>query len=380
MLGALVDAGLPLEALTEMIAALGLEDEVEVTERRVIKTGITATKIDVIAHDHHHGRSASELIAIVEAAGLEASVVDRSVEIIRRLAEAEARVHDTTPEEVHFHELGGLDTIVDVVGAVEGLRQLGVERLHCAALPIGHGWINCAHGRLPVPAPATAELLAGVPTRSVDIEGETVTPTGAAIAAVLADDFGRPATFTAEKVGYGAGNLDFDPVPNLTRFWLSHELEQGDLAIEEAGCVAVIEANIDDMSGELVPHAIEATLQAGALDAWSAPILMKKGRPGLMLSAICEPGLADEVATTLLRETTTLGVRITQMQRRCLRRDNTEVATRFGAISVKRGYLHGEPITVSPEHDDCLRAAREHGVPLKLVYAAAIAAVETAEG
>lgn len=386
MLGALVDVGLPLEVLTETIGALGLQDEVEVSARRVMKTGIAATKVDVIArehdhrgqeHDHHHGRSATELIEVVEGADLTAAVIERSVAIIRRLAEAEAKVHDTIAEEVHFHELGGLDTIVDVVGAVEGLRRLGVERLHCAPLPIGHGWINCAHGRLPVPAPATAELLAGMPTRAVDIEGETVTPTGAALAAVLANDFKRPADFIAETVGYGAGNLDFDPIPNLTRLWLSGEVEAAGHAVEEAGRVAVIEANIDDMSGELVPDAIEAALEAGALDAWSAPILMKKGRPGLLLRAICEPGLVDDVAAALLRETTTLGVRITEMQRRCLRREKIEVVTRFGAIGVKLGYLEGEPVTLSPEHDDCLRAAREHGVPVKAVYAAAAAAAQS---
>ena len=383
MLGALVDVGLPVEALSETIAALGLQDEVEISARRVTKTGITATEVDVRAqahhdhgdHGHHHGRSAAELIEVVEAANLESATVKRSTAIIRRLAEAEAKIHDSTPEEVHFHELGGLDTIVDVVGAVEGLRRLGVERLHCAPLPIGHGWIDCAHGRLPVPAPATAELLTGVPTRQVDIEGETVTPTGAALAAVLTDDFERPAGFIAEVVGYGAGYLDFDPVPNLTRLWLSGKLDPERDRIDEAGRVAIIEANIDDMSGELVPHAIDAALEAGALDAWSAPILMKKGRPGLILRAICEPGCTDAVAAALLRETTTLGVRVGQMQRRCLRREKIEVETHFGTIGVKLGYLEGEPVTISPEHDDCLRAARERGVPMKSVYAAAIAAV-----
>ena len=389
MLGALVDVGLPLEVLTETIAALGLADEVKVSARRVMKTGIAATKVDVIKHthhhhhdedehDHHHGRSARELIEVVEAADLDAGAIERSVQIIQRLAEAEAKIHDTTPDEVHFHELGGLDTIVDVVGAVAGLRWLGIERLHCAPLPIGHGWINCAHGRLPVPAPATAELLEGVPTRSVEIEGETVTPTGAALAAVLADDFTRPDHFIAETVGYGAGNLDFDPVPNLTRLWLSGEVDHA-AGIHEAARVTVIEANVDDMSGELVPHAIEAALSAGALDAWSAPISMKKGRPGLLLCAICEPERAEEVASALLRESTSLGVRMTQMERRCLRREVSPVETRFGPIGVKRGYLGEEQVTVSPEHDDCARAAGEHGVAVKLVYAAAIASAAEAE-
>ncbi len=436
LLGALVDAGLTLDALSETIALLGLDDEVRVTARAVSKCGISATKVDVErieddhhhaehdpheagheqahehgdhgrAHDHdhehsdhghdhrheddaqvharaherhHHGRSASELIEVIEAAtGLEDSVRERSVAIIRELAEAEAKIHDSTPEEIHFHELGGLDTIVDVVGVVEGLRRLGVTRLCMSPLPLGHGYIECAHGRLPVPAPATAELLVGVPTSAADIEGEAVTPTGAAFAAVLADDFGRPEDFTMSGVGYGAGNADFDPVPNVARLSLGAESEQEHAAhSDEARTVTVIEANIDDMSGELVPDAIDAALDAGALDCWAAPIVMKKGRPALMLRAICGPDVTDAVCASFLRETTTLGVRMVEMNRRCLAREQVRVATEFGPIEVKVGYLAGEAVTVSPEYEDCRRAADEHDVPLKAVYAAATAAAHEA--
>jgi len=382
MLGALVDCGLPIEALQETVAALGVASEVEVAARPVMKTSISATKVDVSArehhhghddHHHHHGRGAAELIDVVEQAELEPEVIERSVAIIRRLAEAEAKVHDTTPEDVHFHELGGLDTLVDVVGAVEGLRRLGVGRLHCAPLPIGYGWIECAHGRLPVPAPATAELLLGTPTEPADVEGETVTPTGAALAAELADDFGRPADFIAETVGYGAGNADFDPVPNVVRLWLSGERAEGATDVAEAGVVTVIETNVDDMSGELVPGAIDAALAAGALDAWSAPIVMKKGRPALLIRAICAPEHADAVAEALLRETTSLGVRMARMERRCLRREQVAVETEYGTVRVKVGYLGGEVATASPEYEDCRRAADEHGASLKEVYAAALA-------
>ncbi len=381
-LGALVACGLPIEAVQETITALGIADEVEVSARQVMKTGIAATKVEVHArehhhddgdHHHHHGRSAAELLGVVVAADLEATVIERSAAIIRRLAEAEARVHDSTPEEVHFHELGGLDTLVDVVGAVEGLRRLGVERLHCAPLPIGHGWIECAHGRLPVPAPATAELLTGLPTREVDIDGETVTPTGAALVAALADGFGRPADFIAECIGYGAGTADFDPVPNVARLWLSAEMDEAP-ELQEAGQVVAIETNVDDMTGELVPGAMDAALAAGALDAWVTPIVMKKGRPALLLRVICAPERADAVAEALLRETTSLGVRMAPMERRCLRREQIEVATEFGAVRVKVGYLGGEAVTLSPEYEDCRRAAAEHGAALKQVYAAAVAA------
>ncbi len=384
MLGALVACGLPVEALAETTAALGIADEVEVTARQVMKTGIAATKVDVHAHGHHHhgadehdhGRSAAELIAVVEAAELEAAVIERSVAIIRRLAQAEAKVHDSTPEQVHFHELGGLDTLVDVVGAVEGLRRLDVRRLHCSSLPIGHGWIECAHGRLPVPAPATAELLAGTPTQPVDVRGETVTPTGAALAAVLADGFGRPADLIAERIGYGAGNADFDLVPNVARLWLSADIPDGTPDVQEAGQVVAIETNVDDMSGELVPNAIDAALAAGALDAWAAPIVMKKGRPALLLRALCVPECADAVAEALLRETTSLGVRMAPMDRRCLRRERIEVETPFGTVGVKLGYLRGRAVTMAPEYEHCRRAATEHAAPLKAVYTAAVAAAQ----
>lgn len=388
MLGALVDCGLPIEALHETIAALGLVDEVEVSARKVMKTSIAATKIDVRAHGrhhndddrrHHHGRSAAQLVQVVEQADLASEVIERSVAIIRRLAEAEAKVHDTTPDEVHFHELGGLDTLVDVVGAVEGLRRLGVGRLHCSPLPIGHGWIECAHGRLPVPAPATAELLMAIPTEEVDIRGETVTPTGAALVAELADSFGRPSGFRAEKIGYGAGNADFDPVPNVARLWLSGELPANVAESHEAGRVTVIETNVDDMSGELVPVVIDAALAAGALDVWSQPIVMKKGRPALLIRAICPPELADAVAATLLRESTSLGVRMVEMERRCLRREEREVQTPYGAVRVKFGYLDGRIITISPEYEDCRRVAADSGVTVKEIYAAAIAAARAAQ-
>ncbi len=401
MLGALVDAGLPLSALEETIEALGLGGEVRVGSRSMSKCGIGATKVDVekIEHHHHHhhddahehaehehehhehthGRSARELIEIVEAAdGLDEQVRERSVAILRRLAEAEAKIHDTTPEEAHFPELGRPAHNVAVGGAVEGPVRPGLPGLRVSPLPIGHGWINCAHGRLPVPAPATAELLRGVPTTSVDIEGETVTPTGAALAAVLADGFGRPDVFVSDAVGYGCGNADFDPIPNVVRLTLGAAADGA--SSDESRVVTVIEANIDDMTGELVPNAIDMALAAGALDCWSAPIVMKKGRPALLLRAICEPDRAERVAAVLLRETTTLGVRMAQMQRRCLARRTVDVSTRFGQVAVKLGCHDGAVVTVSPEYEDCRRAAEAHSAPLKLVYAAAVAAAQSEFG
>ena len=375
LLGALVDVGLPLETLQRTVDALSLEG-VRVSAERVSKVGIAATKVGVHAQAHHHGDhghhggSARELMQIVQAGDLPQADRTRAADVIRRLAEAEAKIHDTTPDEVHFHELGGLDTVVDVCGAVVGLRELGIGRLHCAPLPLGHGFVDCAHGRLPLPAPATAELLRGVPTVGIDIEGETVTPTGAALAVMLADEIGARPALVADVVGYGAGNADFDPVPNVVRLTVGEETGP-----TEVGEVVVIEANVDDMSGELVPHALQAALQAGALDAWAAPIVMKKGRPALTISALAEPAAVDAVAESLLRETTSLGVRMSRWSRRCLPRESVTVQTPYGEVSVKVGYLDGEMVTASPEHDDCVRAAERAGVTLKQVYAAAVAAL-----
>ncbi|MCD6360470.1 MAG: nickel pincer cofactor biosynthesis protein LarC, partial [Armatimonadetes bacterium] len=377
-LGALVDAGVPLKRLERMLSELGLEN-ISLRAESVTRTGITATKVHVSAHehghghdhDHHHGRSAAELTEIVESSSLSDEVKHRAVAIIRRIAEAEARVHDTSPDEVHFHEVGGLDTVVDVCGAVVGLVELGVERLYCAPLPLGHGYVECAHGRLPLPAPATAELLIGAPTVPVDIEGETVTPTGAALAVALADEFGRP-KMTVEAIGYGAGTSDFTPVPNVARLSVGSNMKS-----DEALDVVVIEANVDDMTPELVPHTLEAMLGAGALDAWVTPIVMKKGRPAVQFSALAEPATVDAVVEALLRETATLGVRMSQWNRRCVERETVSVETPWGEVAVKVGYLRGAPVTISPEYDDCARLAGETGVPLKRVYAAALAAAES---
>ena len=377
-LGALVDAGLPVETLNDMIERLGL-DGVTVSAEPVVKTGISATQVSVHAHghghdhghshDHHHGLGPVELAAIVEASDLDEDAIVRSVAIIWRIAEAEAKIHDSTPEEVHFHELGGLDTVVDVCGAVIGLAELGIERLYCGPLPMGHGFVECAHGRLPLPAPATAELLIGAPTAAVDIEGETVTPTGAALAVMLADEFARPPEMTVQTIGYGAGNADFSPTPNVVRLSLGESA-----GVAEAVEVVVIEANVDDMNPELAPHAIEAMLSARALDAWATPIVMKKGRPALTISALAEPEDAARIADVLLRETTSLGVRMSSWRRRCLARETVTVQTQYGPLRVKLGLMDGRVVTVSPEYEDCRAAAISDGTPLKEVYAAAQAA------
>jgi len=318
---------------------------------------------------HEHGRRADEVIAIIRAADLPPSVIERSVSVVERIAVAEAACHGVPREDVHFHELGGLDTIVDVVGAVFGLELLGVDRLYCSPLPVTHGYVDTAHGRLPVPAPAVAKLLEGSPTYSLDVEGETVTPTGAGLAATLAE-VGRYPAMTLRRVGLGAGMKDF-PIPNLLRFMIGEPRSSGGPASSDT--IVLLEANLDDLSPELYPGAAEQAFAAGAVDVWATPIQMKKGRPGLIMSALVEPDAADAVTRAMLRHTTSFGVRRQFLARQCLDREWVSVDTPYGSIRVKLGSLEGEVLSASPEYEDCAAAARQHGVPVKRVYQAALA-------
>lgn len=331
------------------------------------------------AHDHEHGQAAANagegtatfgaVAALIRESTLPKPVRVRATEVYRRLAAAEASVHGTTLDAVHFHEVGAVDSILDVVGAVLGLHLLGVERVICSPLPNGHGFVRCAHGLMPVPPPATAELLKGCPLRPVDVEGELVTPTGAALASALAAEFGPLPALVPRQVGYGAGTRDF-PFPNLLRIVI------GDAAAApaEARAVTLLEANLDDQSPELYPVAVEALFRVGALDVWLTPIQMKKGRPGVTLSALCAPEAAERLAEVLFTETTTFGVRWTAWQRECLAREWVEVATPYGPVRVKVGLRAGSPCAAAPEFEECRARAEAAGVPVKQVYAAAAAA------
>jgi uncharacterized protein (TIGR00299 family) protein len=289
--------------------------------------------------------------------------------IFTRLAEAEARVHRASVETVHFHEVGAVDSIVDVLGSVYALHLLGVERVVASDLPVGRGFIRAAHGLLPVPAPATAELLKGVPLRNVDVEGELVTPTGAALLVSLASRFGAMPAMRLEAVGYGAGKKRF-PFPNLLRVMIGESLDE----IPEATEVTLLEANLDDMSPQLYEHVMERLLQAGALDVYLQPVLMKKGRPAQILGVLCDPAGAGPLTEIMLRETTTLGVRASHCTRRCLEREWRPVATPYGEVRVKIGWLGEQAVTVTPEYEDCRALALARNVPLKEVQAAALAA------
>ncbi len=368
LLGALIDAGAPVDDLLLGLKTLplsGWELEVE----RVRKGAIAATSVSVIVHENQPERHLSDIESVVIASRLPEKVKEQSLKVFQLLAEAEAKVHGISVNEVHFHEVGAVDSIVDIVGSVYALHLLGVQAVYASALPFTRGRVKTLHGDLPVPAPATMELLCGVPTYPLDIEAELVTPTGAALLKALANGFGMPPPFTPRKVGYGAGKRDL-PFPNILRVIV------GDLpdnvALERERLV-VVETNLDDMTGEMAGYAMERLLAAGARDVWVIPAQMKKNRPAIVLSVLCDHEKLPTVLQILLRETTTLGVRVQEVERLCLPREIWEVTTPYGTVKVKVAKLGDEIVNIAPEYEDCRRLALEQRVPLKEVMAAAIA-------
>jgi len=362
-LGALIDAGADEGWLRDELGKLrGIDFELRFTP--VIKKGIRATNVEVITGDEHPHRHLTDIVDIIGASTLADNVKSRAIQAFTHLAEAEAVVHGTTPDKVHFHEVGAVDAIVDIVGSVLLVENLGLERIYASPLPMGHGFVESSHGRIPLPAPATVQLLKGIPIYSADVEGELVTPTGAALIRTLASEFGGIPQTRIQAVGYGAGKNEF-PFPNVLRVFVG-EATESDLPPSDR--VSIIETNIDDMNPEFYDSVMEKLFKAGALDVYLIPIVMKKGRPATLLSAICPLEYTHEIASTILRETTTFGVRIYRTERRCLERTSTTVATRFGDIRVKIGSISGTQISASPEYEDCRAAAENHGVPIRQVY------------
>jgi len=373
LLGALVDAGLSLDELRADLSHLSLPGY-EISAERVSKRGISGTRVSVRAEASHEHRGLSDITAIIARAELPREVAARAVAVFTRLAEAEAAVHGHSVEEVHFHEVGAVDAIVDIVGALCGLRRLNVGKLYVSPLPLGGGWVESAHGRLPVPAPATSLLLKGVPTYGGPVEAELVTPTGAAIVATLADGFGSMPPMTLRAVGWGAGAADL-PHPNLVRLFLGDAAEQPGRQY-----LVMLETNVDDMNPEFFDHVMERLFTAGALDVFYTPILMKKSRPAVLVSVLADPERADQLADILFRETSTFGVRRREVLRQCLDREWREVDTPYGTVRVKIGLLDGEEVSAAPEYEDCRRLAGERGVPVMEVYQAAQAAFRSLRG
>ena len=366
ILGALMDAGLELELLKGELAKLHLT-HYDLQVKKVAKRGIGGSQALVSVdedHHHHHHRHLHDIEEIIDKSDLKESIKRRSIEIFTRLAEAEAKVHQTTIEQIHFHEVGAMDAIIDVVGAVAGLAALGIEEVYCSPLHVGTGTVECAHGTLPVPAPATAELIRGKPIYSTGVEGELLTPTGAAILTTLSSDFVPMPAMTLEKVGYGAGTSE-PAIPNLLRVAIGEALDEGKgYQIEQ---VAVVETSIDDMNPEVYDYLIHKMLDMGALDVFLAPLQMKKNRPGTMLTVICVPENVGKFSDFLMRETTTIGLRWRVDNRIKARRTTREAQTKFGTIKFKVAQVGDRAINVSPEYEDCKRAALERKVPLKAV-------------
>lgn len=367
-LGALVDAGVPEVALREAIDGLNLQGftlRVEMVE----KCGIRATHIDVDLTARHHHRGLSDILKIIDASRLPDPVKDTATRVFRRLGAAEAKVHGMPLEKVHFHEVGAVDAIVDIVGTAFGFHYLGVEKIYSSPLRVGRGFVKAAHGIMPIPAPATAELLTGIPWSAGEIDRELVTPTGAAIVAELCSGFGdKPAGFLAERTAYGAGTWDL-PIPNVLR--LSLGTVPTATSREEKW---LMEANVDDSTPEVIAYAIDKLLTAGAVDAWITPIIMKKGRPAFLLSALVDEAKKNAVETVVFAETSTIGIRWQSVTRTVADRSIMPVVTEWGAVDVKVAELNGRIVNVAPEFGDCRLLAEKSGAPLKQIYQVALQA------
>ena len=359
-LGALVDAGCSLDALRDKLQQLPVPGW-EISSEKVWKNGMAATCVRVKTQDTLKHRSLTTILEILEKSGLESRVKVRASSIFRELGEAEAAVHDVPIEKIHFHEVGAVDAIVDIVGACIGFEELGFERFACSALNVGGGTAKMAHGVLPVPAPATARLLMGKPTYSNGVQRELVTPTGAAIVATLCDSFGPQPAMKVSAIGYGAGTADLEAQPNVLRI-LAGEMSPS--VDSHGGTIRVLEANLDDMNPQIFGYLLEKALAAGALDVFGTPVHMKKSRPGTLVTILCKPEDQTKFEEMLFAETTTLGVRSHLVERRALPREFVKVETEFGDLRVKVAWKDGRVQHASPEFDDCRKLAEEKNVPL----------------
>ena len=372
LLAALLDAGAPLEEVRAGLGGLGIEG-LDVAVEPVTRHGLGAASVRVIAPDEQVQRNWAAIRELLDRAELPPRARVRARETFHLLAHAEARVHRVPPEEVHFHEVGAVDALADVCGVALALEALGVAQVACSPLPVGRGLVSASHGVLPLPAPATLELLHGAPLLGVEVDVELVTPTGAALVAALVEDrFGPLPPMVLEAVGYGAGARDLPDRPNVVRV-----LAGTDAAGESAAArrpAVLIECTVDDLSGELVADAAEASLSAGALDTWVAPVQMKKGRPGVVLTAVARPEHEGAVVEALFRHTTTLGVRILPIVRWELEREHRTVSVDGQQVAVKVGRLGGGVVNLAPEHDDVARAGAALGRPTKWIWAQAWAA------
>jgi hypothetical protein len=387
LLGAMIDAGLPVDALRQALGSLGVDHELSV--ERVVRAGLTASHVRVRErrgyrspdhehhhhHPHHHGehRSLKQIAELIEQSSLSTGSKTRAVSLFRRLAEAEAAIHNTTIEQVHLHEVGAVDSIIDIAGAVFGFEWFGIDDVVASPLNVGGGTITIAHGTYPVPAPATLRLLTGVPSYSRGEQIELVTPTGALLVSAYARSYGHLPAMTVQQVGYGAGTRELQSSPNVVRLVIGERIP-GAASPGDGEPVVKIECEIDDMSPQLFGPVADRLLRAGALDVYLTPVQMKKGRPGTLLTVLVAPDRRAEICDLLFRETTTIGVRFEEMQREVLDRRWEEVAVQGGHVRIKIASRRGEILNAVPEFDDCVRVADATGRAVKVVQAEALEA------
>lgn len=400
-LGALIDAGVPAKLFEETVAALKIDAHIKID--RVVRSGIAATKVDVFAHGekdlprevyweqrnaaeaaphryeqgHHskkhdphelhiHGRRLDEIRSLISSAPIDAPAKELATSIFESLGAAEAKIHNTSLDKIHFHEVGAVDAIVDIVCAAVGSKALGIDRWVCSRLNVGGGTVQCAHGTLPVPAPAVVELLTGAPVYSSGLNVELVTPTGAAIVKNLVASFASFPEMRITKTGYGAGSRDFPAQPNVLRLTIG-ESESTIAAKTAQETITVLESNLDDLSPQVIGYTLERLISEGALDAFGTPVHMKKSRPGIQLTVLCRDEDADRLTQLIFTETSTIGVRRRTETRRVLNRKHVTVPTQWGDVRVKIACMNGTVTNYTPEYEDCRKIATEHQVPLKTV-------------
>jgi uncharacterized protein (TIGR00299 family) protein len=384
VLGAFLDAGLPLDELRRALGSLALP-ELEIGATRVLRAGVSATKFSVLGRgsddspqhrhehhghaEHHEHRTLAEIVALIETSALSPSARDRASALFERLARAEAEVHQMPLEKVHLHEVGALDSIVDIVGAVFAFEWAGAHRVVCSSLNVGGGTVQSAHGRLPVPAPATMKLLGATPVYSEAVLNELVTPTGALIATSYADSFGPLPAMSVDRVGYGAGSRDNPGTPNVLRLLVGRAADRA--AVARA---AIIECEIDDMNPQIFGVVMDRLYAAGALEVFYAPVQMKKNRPGTLMTVVAPPELRATLADLIFRETTTIGLRFQEVDRECLERESVSVETPLGPVRFKLARREGRIVNAAPEFEDCARLAEARRLPIKEVQAIAVRA------
>ncbi len=367
ILGALIDAGVDAEDLRKELKKLKLPD-FSFNVENVNRSGISAKHVSIKIPDEKKHRHLPEIIAIISDSELSAATKEKSVAIFRRLAEAEAKVHGIKIEKVHFHEVGALDAIIDIVGSCIGFEILGIERFVCSKIHVGSGFVDMAHGKFPVPPPAVTELLVNAEIYSTEITGELITPTGAAIISTLCSSYGNLPDIKVEVTSYGAGSRIYENFPNVLRLIIG-ETSQYDTNEN----LIVLETNIDDMAPQINGFVMERAFELGALDCWFTPVQMKKNRPAVMLSVLCDAGTKERLTEMIYTETTTIGIRSYQVGRRCLEREMVMAATEYGDVTIKIARLNGRIVNAMPEYEEVRRIALEKDVAFRIVSEAALA-------